>query len=106
MGLGNLSYEERLKRLGMFSLRYKRLRGDMIEVFKMIHGIDKVNLGKLFNMDEDRRTRGHNFCLKIKRHVNLNIGLNFFTKNYKLLESTLRCSNGLQILGYIQSEIG
>ena len=42
------SYEERLKRLGMFSLRCRRLRGDMIEVFKMIHGIDKANLGKLF----------------------------------------------------------
>ena len=78
--LRNLSYEERLKRLGMFSLRRRRIRGDMIEVFKMIHGIDKVNLGKLFIMDEDRRTRGHDFCLKIKRHVNSNIGLNFFTR--------------------------
>ena len=44
----NLSYEERLKKLGMFSLRRRRLRGDMIEVFKMIRGIDEVNLGKLF----------------------------------------------------------
>ena len=41
--LRNVSYEERLKRLGMFSLRHKRLRGDMIEVFKMIHRIDKVD---------------------------------------------------------------
>ena len=36
--LRNLSYEGRLKRLGMFSLRRRRLRGDMIEVFKMIYG--------------------------------------------------------------------
>ena len=43
--LRNLSYEERLKKLGMLSLR---LRGDLIEVFKMIHFIDKVNLRKLF----------------------------------------------------------
>ena len=46
--LRNLSYEERLKRLGMFSLRRGRLRGDMIEVLKMMQGINKVNLGKLF----------------------------------------------------------
>ena len=46
--LRNLPYEERLKRLGMFSLRHRRLRGDMIEVFKVIHGIDKVNLENLF----------------------------------------------------------
>ena len=31
----------------MFSLRRRRLKGDMIEVLKMIHGTDKVNLGKL-----------------------------------------------------------
>ena len=62
--LRNLSYEERLKRLGMFSLRRRRLRGDMIEVFKMIHGIDKVNLGKLFCIDEDGRTRKHKFMFK------------------------------------------
>ena len=64
-----LSYEERLKRLGMFSLRRRRLRRDMIEVFKMIHGIDQVNLGKLFCIDKDRRTRKHSLCLRIRRHV-------------------------------------
>ena len=46
--LRNLSYEERLKRVGMFSLSRRRLGGDMIEVLKMIHDIDKVNLGKLY----------------------------------------------------------
>ena len=30
---------------------------DMIEVLKMIHGIDKVILGKLFCIEKDRRTR-------------------------------------------------
>ena len=67
--LRNLSYEERLKRLGMFSLRRRRLRGDIIEVFKMIRCIDKVNLGKVFCIDEDERPRKHSLCLKIRRHV-------------------------------------
>ena len=52
--------------MGMFSLRRGRLRGDMIKLFKMIHGIDKVNLGKLFSIYEDRRTRKHSLCLKIR----------------------------------------
>ena len=67
--LRNLSYEERLKRFGMFSLRRRRLRGDMIEVFKMIYGSDKGNLGKSFCIDEDGRTIKHSLCLKIRRHV-------------------------------------
>ena len=46
--LRELSYEESLKRLGMFSLRRRRLMGNMNEVFKMMHGIDKVNLRKRF----------------------------------------------------------
>ena len=41
----------------MFSLRHRRLRGDMIEVLKMICGIDKVNLEKFFCIDENLRTR-------------------------------------------------
>ena len=57
LSLRILSYEERLKRLGIFSMGRRRLRGDVIEVFKMIHGINKVNLGKLFCIDEDGRTR-------------------------------------------------
>ena len=52
----------------------------MIEVFEMIHG-DKVNLGKLFCIDKDGRTRKYSFCLKIDKHVNSNIGLNFFIRN-------------------------
>ena len=52
----------------------------MIEVFKTIHGMDKVNLGKLFCVDEDEGTRKHSFCLKIRRHVNSNILLHFFNR--------------------------
>ena len=53
----------------MFSLRRMRFKGDMIEVFKMIHGIEKVNLGKLFCIDEDGRTRKYSLYFKITRYV-------------------------------------
>ena len=60
----NLSYEERLKRSSMFSFRRMRHRGDMVEVFKMVLGIDDVNLRKPFCIDEDGRTRKYSLCLK------------------------------------------
>ena len=66
----------------MFALSCRRFRGDMIEVFKMIHGIDKVNLGKLFCIGEDERTRKHRLRLKIRKRVNSSIGLKFFIRNY------------------------
>ena len=39
----------------MFSLRRKRDNSDMKEVFKMIHGVDKVNLEKLFCRDVEKK---------------------------------------------------
>ena len=55
----------------MFFLRCRRLGNDMTEMFKMIYGIDKVNLGKVFCIDEDKRIRKYSLCLKIRRHVKL-----------------------------------
>uniref|UniRef100_A0A4W3ILC9 DH domain-containing protein n=1 Tax=Callorhinchus milii TaxID=7868 RepID=A0A4W3ILC9_CALMI len=37
-GMGNLSYEDRLEKLGLFPLEQRRLRGDLGEVFKIMKG--------------------------------------------------------------------
>ena len=37
-GTDNLHYEERLRHLGLMSLETRRVRGDLIEVFKFLNG--------------------------------------------------------------------
>jgi len=39
INLKNMSYTDRLKRLNLPTLKYRRLRGDMIKVFKITHDI-------------------------------------------------------------------
>ena len=42
-GLKELSYEERLERLKLFSLEERRLRGDLIQAFKLLTGKENVD---------------------------------------------------------------
>ncbi len=44
--LKGLTYEERLKQLGLPSLEYRRKRADMVQTFKILHDIDKVDKTK------------------------------------------------------------
>lgn len=74
-GLSDMSYEQRLTELGLTSLQERRRRGDMIEIFKLIHGYDKLDAGEEFlKLESDNRrsrTRGHTLKLQKPRHRTL-----------------------------------
>ncbi|CAL4058833.1 unnamed protein product, partial [Meganyctiphanes norvegica] len=48
--LRGLSYEVRLERLGLTSLEERRFRGDLIEVFKIMHGYENIDRSQFFKL--------------------------------------------------------
>ena len=66
-GLSQLSYEERLRKLKLPTLTYRRLRGDMIEVFKIMSGKYDPEVSDLFAKSTTQATRGHGYKLFKKR---------------------------------------
>ena len=65
--LRNISYEMRLKECGLTTLETRRLRGDQIEVFKILNGYENLDRNIFFSVKEERRTRGHGITLAKKQ---------------------------------------
>ena len=62
------SYEERLQQLGLYSLKDRRERGDMISVFKIMNNFVDINASKLFTLHNGPySTRGHSMKLEQRR---------------------------------------
>ena len=76
--LANLEYEERLRQLKLPTLVYRRLRGDMINVYKYLNKIYDTETC-LLPQEKNDRTRGHQKKLR-KQHTNTNPRHFFFTQ--------------------------
>ena len=70
--LRDLSSEERLKECGLTTLETRRLRGDQIEVFKILNGYENIDRNMFFSLKEDSRARGHEVKL-VKDQCRLDI---------------------------------
>ena len=66
--LMNLSYDERLRKLRLPTLKYRRLRGDMLNVYKILND-DKKGSSHLLPLHESNHsTRGHDKKLQKNRY--------------------------------------
>ena len=73
------SYSDRLKKLNLPSLVYRRQRRDMIECYKLTHHIhDPLTTHTLFEFDNNNITRSHPYKLK-KPRFNSQKYQHFFT---------------------------
>ncbi|KAF2344081.1 hypothetical protein FHG87_025163 [Trinorchestia longiramus] len=75
--LRNLSYERRLQQVQLVSLKQRRLRGQLIETFKYLNGLNNVTLEGLFERDGNVRTRNNGQKLII-RNFKISQAMNFF----------------------------
>ncbi|KAM6383098.1 uncharacterized protein FN964_004243 isoform 1-T2 [Alca torda] len=78
-GLEHLSYGDRLRELGLFSLENRRLRGDLIAAFQYPKGAYRRDGEGLFIRECSDRMRGNRFKLKEGR-FRLGIRKKFFTQ--------------------------
>jgi len=65
--LKDLSYEQRLAKTKLWSLEDRRTRADLIEVYKITHGLSTVGFSTFFEFNCNERTRGHSLKLHKKR---------------------------------------
>ena len=78
--LEDLPYEDRLKELGLYTLADRRTRADMIAVYKIMHGYTDIRQETLFQIDNRRRTRGHNFKLVVPKACKTEVRRNVFSQ--------------------------
>ena len=57
--LAKLTYEQRLRHLRLHSLYCWRQRGDLIETFKILNGLENEEASNFFEMRQPGRTSGH-----------------------------------------------
>ena len=62
-----LSYRDRLRFLEIPTLKFRRTRGDMIEVFKILNGFYDASVAPILIRNYDTRTRGNDLKLMHNR---------------------------------------
>ena len=83
-------YEYRLALCQLSTLEGRRLRGDLIQAFKLLKGLDQINYNNFFVLDVNTSRRGH--TLKVaKARMRRDIRLHNFS------HSVVNCWNNLPV---------
>ena len=78
IGLASIPYDQYLQRANLFSLEMRRQGTDLVEVCKIMNGLEELPSDLLFKTNLER-TRGHHIRL-VKNHVRLNTKKYFFSQ--------------------------
>ena len=78
-GMKHLPYNTRIKLCNLMTLEDRRRRSDLIQTYRIIHGIDQIPVESLFTLADNKTrptTRGHNLKF-VKARFNLDIRKHF-----------------------------
>lgn len=75
--LHKCTYTDRLKEMKLPSMYYRRDRGDMIECYKEIYNMCKMN--PILQLDTNTSRRGHSLKL-MKHHTSITVRRHFFSE--------------------------
>ena len=93
--MDNLSYKERLQKLKLPTLVYRRLRGIMIEVYKILHGIYDIKVSPCLPIRSSELSRvlsGHSIYLVKERSRKKTKKRIIYAESRQLLEfASYRC---------------
>ena len=109
----NVDYSQHLKILKLPSMQYRLRRGDMIQVYKIVKGLDRVPSEMFFKFcdasDDMRQTRGHNWKIFKPQHT-LDVRKHTFSmriiNDWNSLSAEVVNAESLNIYLYIQKQIG
>ena len=80
-GFRDMSYSECLSHTGLISMDKRRVRDDLIQVFKMLISKDRIDFNQFFQIQSSKRTRGHNCrIVNVKHRSHLDIRKYFFSQ--------------------------
>ena len=85
-GVDGLSYKEKLDRLGLFSREHRRLRGDLLEVYKIMRGLDQLDRQYFFPKVGECKTRGHRLKVRGERYKRVQKGIFFSHRGGEFLK--------------------
>ena len=76
-GFRSLTYGQRLAKINLQSLEYRRLVADLLLCFKIVHNLVDVTFSDLFHVHNNSITRGHSYKL-MQQHCRINARAHFF----------------------------
>ena len=94
----DLSYCERLKLLRLHSLKGRRVRGDLIQLYKIYNGIDDISFHSLFSevpCSSTRNSEGKIFVRQCRTNLRKNTFSNRVITNWNALPYSIKTAKSI-----------